>query len=170
MLGGFSVEVNGKPVRDRWRLRKAKTLVKLLALAPGHLLHRDVIVDMLWPDAEPEAAANNLYQVVHVIRHVLGAESITLSEDVVRLWPVCGDMTVDVDQFELAAAARPQQQRNRRVATSTRSVDRPAASRGRYADWAIEHQERLTETHAAVTTLLGSRLLSRGTRSRSRPG
>jgi hypothetical protein len=35
LLGGFSVTVNGQPVPDRWRLRKAKTLVKLLALAPG---------------------------------------------------------------------------------------------------------------------------------------
>ena len=25
-LGGFSVTVNGQPVPDRWRLRKAKTL------------------------------------------------------------------------------------------------------------------------------------------------
>ena len=39
LLGGFSVTVNGQPVPDRWRLRKAKTLVKLLALAPRHRLH-----------------------------------------------------------------------------------------------------------------------------------
>ena len=35
LLGGFSVTVDGQPVTDRWRLRKAKTLVKLLALHPG---------------------------------------------------------------------------------------------------------------------------------------
>ena len=45
LLGGFSVTVNGQPVPDRWRLRKAKTLVKLLALAPGHRLHRDIVSD-----------------------------------------------------------------------------------------------------------------------------
>ena len=33
LLGGFAVTVAGEPVEDRWRLRKAKTLVKLLALA-----------------------------------------------------------------------------------------------------------------------------------------
>ena len=47
MLGGFTVTVAGQPVADRWRLRKAKTLVKLLALAPGHRLHRDIVVDTL---------------------------------------------------------------------------------------------------------------------------
>ena len=55
LLGGFSVTIDGEPVPDRWRLRKAKTLVKLLALAPGHRLHRDLVVDRLWPDAEPQA-------------------------------------------------------------------------------------------------------------------
>jgi hypothetical protein len=35
LLGGFSIEVDGEVVEDRWRLRKAKTLVKMLALAPG---------------------------------------------------------------------------------------------------------------------------------------
>ena len=47
LLGGFSVVVNGRAVEDRWRLRKAKMLVKLLALAPGHRLHRDSVVDRL---------------------------------------------------------------------------------------------------------------------------
>ena len=72
LLGGFSVEVAGRLVEDHWRLRKAKTLVKLLALAPGHRLHRDVVVDLLWPDAEPPAASNNLHQLLHYIRRMMG--------------------------------------------------------------------------------------------------
>ena len=103
LLGGFSVMIDGEPVPDRWRLRKAKTLVKLLALAPGHRLHRDLVVDRLWPDTEPQLAANNLYQLVHSIRRTLGGGSITLSGDVVRLCPNDG-LTVDVDQFEQAAS------------------------------------------------------------------
>jgi predicted ATPase len=51
LLGGFSVVVDGRPVAEHWRLRKAKTLVKLLALAPGHRLHRESVVEALWPDA-----------------------------------------------------------------------------------------------------------------------
>jgi hypothetical protein len=33
-----------------WRLRKAAGLVKLLALAEGHRLHREQAMDLLWPD------------------------------------------------------------------------------------------------------------------------
>jgi DNA-binding SARP family transcriptional activator len=104
LLGSFSVTVNGQPVPDRWRLRKAKTLVKLLALAPGHRLHRDVVVDTLWPGAEPQVEANNLHQIMHTIRRMLGADSITLTDDVVRLCPT-GGLSVDVDVFEQAATS-----------------------------------------------------------------
>lgn len=90
LLGGFFVAVGGQPIEDHWRLRKAKTLVKLLALALGHRLHRDIVIDTLWPDAEAEAASNNLHQVLHAIRRVLGAESIALHDDVVRLYPSGG--------------------------------------------------------------------------------
>ena len=42
LLGGFSVSVGDRSVwKDAWRLRKAASLVKLLALAPGHRLHRE---------------------------------------------------------------------------------------------------------------------------------
>jgi DNA-binding SARP family transcriptional activator len=51
LLGGFSVEIDGAPVADRaWRLRKARALVKVCALASGRRVHRDVVCDLLWPD------------------------------------------------------------------------------------------------------------------------
>ena len=41
LLGGFGVVVGSRTVEEgSWRLRKAGTLVKLLALAPRHRLHR----------------------------------------------------------------------------------------------------------------------------------
>jgi DNA-binding winged helix-turn-helix (wHTH) protein len=104
LLGGFSIKMGGQPVEDHWRLRKAKTLVKLLALAPGHWLHRDVIIENLWPDAPPEAASNNLHQILHSVRHMIGPDSIALHDDVVRLGP-SGGLIVDVELFEQAAAA-----------------------------------------------------------------
>ena len=144
LLGGFSVAVAGQPVPDRWRLRKAKTLVKLLALAPGHRLHRDIVVDRLWPDAEPQAAANNLYQVVHTIRRMMGAGSIALVDDVVRLCPAGG----------LTRRCRPVRA-SRRTARNSNDIAAlqhalrlwtgPLLPEDLYADWADEHRDRLTE-------------------------
>jgi hypothetical protein len=47
LLGGFSVRVGSREVPGSWRLRKSKTLVKLLALAGGHRAHRDVLAGVL---------------------------------------------------------------------------------------------------------------------------
>jgi predicted ATPase/DNA-binding SARP family transcriptional activator len=161
LLGGFSATVDGQPVPRRWRLRKAKTLVKLLALAPGHRLHRDVVVDRLWPDTEPDAAANNLYQLVYAIRRMLGAASITLSDDVVRLCPA-GGLTVDVDQFERAAATARSSSEITELQAALELWTGPLLPEDQYAGWAVDHRERLIETHAAVATLLGAKLLEQG--------
>ena len=57
LLGGFRVSVGGRSiVESEWRLRKSKAVVKLLALAPGHRLQRDQVLDYLWPGLDPAAA------------------------------------------------------------------------------------------------------------------
>src|SRR4051812_18732131 len=103
LLGGFVVVVDGAVVTLPWRLRKAKTLVKLLALRTGHRIHRDVLVDQLWPDADPSVGANNLHQALHAARRVVGAQRLVLSDDLVVLGGD-GGVSVDVDEFDGAAA------------------------------------------------------------------
>src|SRR5437660_10070631 len=104
LLGGFAAAVDGAPVPDTvWRLKKARELVKLLALAPGHRLHREQAMDVLWRDREPAAAANNLHQAVYVARRALDRSAIVIRDDLLHLVA-----DVDVDRLELAAAdARP---------------------------------------------------------------
>jgi predicted ATPase/DNA-binding SARP family transcriptional activator len=161
LLGGFSVTIGGQPVEDHWRLRKAKTLVKLLALAPGHRLHRDVVGDMLWPDAEPHVAANNLHQILHNIRRMIGTTSIALTDDVVRLCPA-GGLRVDVDLFEKAAATARSTTDITALQHALQLWTGPLLPEDQYADWTEEHRERLTETHIAVASLLGAKLLEQG--------
>src|SRR4051794_14673951 len=91
LLSGFAAAVDGEPVPERaWRLKKARELVKLLALAPGHRLHREQVMDVLWGDREPDAAANNLHQVVYVARRALDASAIEVRDDLLQL-------TADID-------------------------------------------------------------------------
>jgi predicted ATPase/DNA-binding SARP family transcriptional activator len=104
LLGGFSVEADGALVDERaWRLRKARTLLKIVALAPGRRVHRDVVTELLWPDRDPRAALNNLHQALHAARRAVGDPgALTLADDVLALTAAAW---VDVDAFEAAAAA-----------------------------------------------------------------
>ena len=71
LLGGFEATVGGRLVPGAWRLRKARTLVKLLVLADGHRMHRESLVALLWPDRETAFGINNLHQALYVARRVL---------------------------------------------------------------------------------------------------
>ena len=151
LLGGFAAEAGGVPVPDSaWRLRKAKELVKLLALADRHRLHREQAMDALWPDRAADAAANNLNQAVHAARKALGAGAIGVQEGLLRL-----EADVDVESFERAAAAA------RRDGTAA-ACERALALYGgellpenRYDDWAEVERDRLADLRGELERLLG---------------
>jgi predicted ATPase/DNA-binding SARP family transcriptional activator len=151
MLGGFAVLIAGRAVPDHaWRLRRARSLVTLLALAPGHRLHREQLMDTLWPDLSPAAAANNLHKVTFMARRAIAlalddddpAGWLRSCADALQLDPP-GGLSTDAAAFERAAAA---------LRDSTDAV----ALRGAldlytgdllpddlYEDWAITRRETL---------------------------
>ncbi len=110
LLGGFSVSVGERAVgRDAWRLRKAAGLVKVLALEPGRRIHRERAMDLLWPDLDARAQANNLRQTLHAARKALdpaggGSRYLRLSGEQLALCPD-GPLWTDVAAFEEAAAS-----------------------------------------------------------------
>ena len=109
LLGGFGVEVGGQEVDPaRWRLRKARTVVKLLCLERDQRLHRELLLHLLWPDLAPAAAANNLHQALHVARRALAGDGATdglleLRDHLVVL-RAGGLVEVDAQRFRAAAA------------------------------------------------------------------
>ena len=101
VLGGFEVSVEGRLVPDQaWQQRRASELVKLLALAPRHRLHRDQVIECLWPELPPNAGAANLRRAAHYARTALGAkEAVVLRQGRVNLWPD-SEVAVDAERFE----------------------------------------------------------------------
>src|SRR5215211_2730748 len=113
LLGSFRVSVGSRSIGEQdWHLRKAGSLLKLLTLSPGHRLHREQAMELLWPDLHQEAALNNLYYALHVARRTLQPPALASSaasrylqlrdEQLV----LCSDspLWVDAEAFEGAAA------------------------------------------------------------------
>lgn len=87
LLGSFEAHVGQRVVGgEEWRLRKARSLVKLLALAPNHRLHREELMETLWPDLDPQSASRNFRKALHVARHALEARCSLPSRPSGRPW------------------------------------------------------------------------------------
>ena len=78
--------------------RKARTLLKLLAVERGHLVPVDRVVEVLWPDGPPARAVENVATLVSRLRSWLGPSAIEGGRDGYRLG---ADVELDID-----AAAR----------------------------------------------------------------
>jgi predicted ATPase len=138
LLDGFEARVGGVPVGDAWRLKKARELIKLLALAPRHRLHREQLMDVLWSDRAPAAAANNLHQAVHAARRALEPHAIAVHDEMVQLIA-----DVDVDRFE-HAAAEARQNRTAGAYQAALSLYRgELLPENRYDDWASDRRDEL---------------------------
>src|SRR5688572_16219798 len=178
LLGGFRVVVGKQAIEDAaWRLRKARSIIKLLALSPGHRLHREQVISALWPDLAPEPALNNLHQTMHIARRALsvalgttdrmGRASNGESDETARrplgllhildhsvmLNPQL-PIWVDVEAFEQAAA---------RVSGTADIGGHEAAillytgellPDDRYEDWTFERREGLARRHLALLSKL----------------
>jgi DNA-binding SARP family transcriptional activator len=150
MLGGFAVRVDGSEIPSHaWSRRQAATLVKLLALAPRRQLHREQVIDALWPGVARDEAAPRLHKAAHYARQVLGPGSIVLRSETVALFP---GATVAVDALDFAGRAAE--------ALATTGVAEAAEAAGAYGGpllpddlyevWTQDHRGRLESLYARL--------------------
>jgi DNA-binding SARP family transcriptional activator len=137
LLGRFEVAVDAHRIAaSAWEHRRAEDLVKLLALAPGHRLTRDEVVEALWPHLGAKAGVGNLHKAAYYARRALGwPEAIVVRHGVVALAP---DHRVETDVERLEAGG---------------SWDGDLVELlpdDRYEQWTAEHRERLAGVRAAA--------------------
>ena len=151
LLGPFRVAVDGRMIEERhWSRRKPALLVKLLALQPHHQLHREQVQELLWPDLEAEAAANNLHKSIHAARRGLepalksGPDShfiLTRGQQIFLRAP--GELRIDVEEFERAAAAALKSSETRAFEQALSLYAGDLLLEDPYADWAAARRESL---------------------------
>jgi predicted ATPase/DNA-binding SARP family transcriptional activator len=157
LLGSFSVSIDGAVVAaDAWRLGKAKDVVKLLALAPHHRLHRDQLIDVLWPDRDPRSGANNLYQALSAARRAItsaggdGHACIRLEDEWLTLCPTT-PLWIDVDAFEDVSSSNDVEDLLEALALYRGEL----LADDRYIDWAASRREAVRQRYHAILIALG---------------
>jgi DNA-binding SARP family transcriptional activator len=151
LLAQFGVCIAGRAVdTSHWRVRKAASLVKILALTPGHRVRREQLMDDLWPDLAGPAAANNLRFALHVAREGLGDADLLRSDGASLRLDGDGSCVVDVDRFESDAS-------DARSSRTVEACQRAASSYlgdllpdDVYEDWSVARREQLRATFHSV--------------------
>jgi predicted ATPase/DNA-binding SARP family transcriptional activator/DNA-binding CsgD family transcriptional regulator len=168
LLGDFSVSVGSRILEDgAWRLRKAANLVKILALSPGHHMHRERMMDMLWPDLGSQAASNNLRGVIHAARRTLEphpsatSHYLTLQDDQVVLCPE-STLWVDVETFEEAARIARRSQDPAAYRTAIELYAGELLPADRYEQWAETRRLELRGTFLSLLMELAGLYEERG--------
>jgi len=75
-LGGFGIERDGVPVELPPLRPLPRSLLLLLASCHGRDVHREVLVDALWPDTGVEAAGHRLHAAASSVRRCLADAGI----------------------------------------------------------------------------------------------
>lgn len=166
-LGGFSVWREGKAIEHTaWGREKAIHLFQFFVTNRGHLLHKEEIIDLLWPEASLETGDRDFKVALNAINQTIEPERVprakprfiermdlTYGLNVDQIW-------VDADAFEAHLSQGNQLiERNPEVA-----IDHYQAAvalyqgeylpERRYEDWTSAERERLgTLALSAMTTL-----------------
>ena len=125
LVGTFAVACGGTPVAGPdLGSRKARTLLKLLAVERPRTVTADRIAEVLWGAAPPAGPAENIATFVSRLRRILGADAIHGGRTGYRLGPPPA-VQVDLDE-----AGRWADEAERRLATAEPALAVAAATRG----------------------------------------
>jgi DNA-binding SARP family transcriptional activator len=165
LLGGFRVTVGTRLVPEAaWGRRKPAALLKLLALAPGHRLHREQLMEALWPELDPSAAAANLRKALHYARRALdgddGVSLIASVSEVLSLPPE--GLWVDVDAFLAAVAHARRTGDPSGYAQASDLYGEGLLPEDRYDEWAIERRDELHFEFLTILEEFAAMLEARG--------
>jgi DNA-binding SARP family transcriptional activator len=157
MLGRFEVLADGEPCpADPWRRKHAAALVKTLALARHRTMHREQLIDLLWPDVPLADAAPRLHKAAHFARHGFPdpAAAIVVRGDTIALLPGA-DVVVDAVEFERVAADAVEAGTAESAVAALSRYDGLLLPDDLYEPWAEQARDRLSMLHQQLLRQAG---------------
>ncbi|MFG2595772.1 ATP-binding protein [Streptomyces sp. NPDC048462] len=169
LFGGFRVtRESGAAPAERWPRMTAQALVKLLAVVPEHRLHREQVIDICWPGADPHAAQGSLRVALHSARRILEPElasratSSYLVSEGALLFLDPATVWIDADQAERDARDALASGGVAELARALEWFSGELLPEDRYADWAEGRRAQLAALKERVLIGLAAAHLETG--------
>lgn len=166
-LGGFGVSISGAQVPlSAWQSKVARELLGMLVAARGRPIHREVLIERLWPGDDPSKASNRLSVALTTIRSVLDPEKkqdagwfLESDRDSVSL--AVERMYVDVEVFLQTAAHGTKLMRGGETQRGLAILESAEAmylgdflEEHPYEDWAVGLREEAKTTYVNLASIL----------------
>jgi len=164
-FGRFELSRQGVAVQ-RWRRRSAERLLKFL-LVNGRRAHRDVLLDVLWPDVPSKSSIPGLRVTLHALRRAIAA--VAPEQPSTELIKAEGDtyvlntagLWIDSDAFDEHYSAGLRLERLNRLDAAVREYSAAEALyrddflvEDLYEDWTVLPREELKDKYLLILTKL----------------
>jgi DNA-binding SARP family transcriptional activator len=169
LLGGFRVErADAQWPVCCWQRRSAKTLTKLLATYPRHALHREQVMEILWPNVDPASALNSFGKALYAARRAFqpdllprqSSAYLCLTDSMLAL--NTDRVTIDADRFQQLAESALKQCDIESYESALVAYGGELLPEDRYEDWCAERRDYLAGLHIRLLMELADALTHRG--------
>jgi DNA-binding SARP family transcriptional activator len=157
---------------ESWPSSRGRAIFKYLLTHRDQPTPRDVLMDLFWPDAAPEAARNNLNVAIHGLRQALKVVSdvqvVIFQEGAYRL---SSDLAIwlDVEEFERHVAAGRRDEGAGQLAAATAEYEVATGlyqgdflADDPYEEWPVLARERLRVAYLDTLDRLAQLYFSQG--------
>jgi DNA-binding SARP family transcriptional activator len=172
-LGPFRILRDGQPIpASAWRSQQSRTVLKVLLARRGRVVPADQLLEILWPDDDPETARGRLHVRVSQLRRALdpdGSSSVVLTVEGGYVFDTEASCWIDVDEFETLARSGHRCQADGALAEAITSYEAARAlyqgdflEEDLYEDWAFAERERLRAGFLTMLTELAEAYAQQG--------
>jgi SARP family transcriptional regulator, regulator of embCAB operon len=166
LCGTFAMEVRARRVDTALPGRQGRLLVARLALSPQQPVPRDTLIDALWGESPPPAAAAALSVLVSKVRAAVGPEVLRGRSELTLTLPLPAYVDADVAPAALHAAesaiAAGDWRRAWSPALTARAIARRPFLPEAGTPWADGWRRRLADVYARALECYGSACLRLG--------
>ena len=163
-LGAFRV-YQAEQLVEEWPSLKGQSIFKYLVAHRGRPVNKEVLMDLFWPDADPESARNNLNVAIYGLRqafrqidpelsYVIFRDNVYLLNPELHIW-------IDIEAFrERFTRAKQFEQRGELAAATAEYHAAEALYEGdfleedRYEDWLLPLRRQLRKEYLEALSYL----------------
>jgi DNA-binding SARP family transcriptional activator len=159
-LGPFRAYVN-EALIEKWPGHKCKSIFKYMLIHREAPIHQEILMDLFWPEANPETARRNLYQAIYKLRQALQTSeadvSYILCEDNCYFLNTDIELWVDSEAFTSYYQTGQRLQSEDHWPAAINEYERAESlyegeflAEDLYEDWPVVHRQNLKHAHLDI--------------------